>query len=507
MGVLAAAILGFSLGISAHLLWDSELYAASFAALLAAVSLVAYWQLQRMAYLLTALFLLCVALGIGRAAFVHSGLPEAFRGDLRQRVAYEGVVVGDPEVRDNAVRVPVRVREAGTQMTVLMVAPRSVQAAVGDSVRITGTLLPPAPFETDGGRTFAYDKYLAVRGMSALVEYGSLTVEKSPPWYSVPAALARVKHWFLGGLHRALPEPEASLAGGVVIGGKSGLGPELQDAFTKTGLVQIIVLSGYNVMIVAQCVMYLLATLRFSRRWAALAGALALLLFVGIAGLSATAVRAALMALVALYARATGKSYAASRALLVVVLLMLVWNPLLLPYDPGFDLSVAATAGLIWLAPLIELWLGRVTSTFWREAVATTLAAQLAVLPLLLYETGNLSVVAVPANLLVAPVVPLFMGLAALAGVLGASAGALIPPLAALVGAPAYATALYVIGVARSLSAPSWAAYTVATFPFWLVPLAYAALAALATSKRASTTDQSVFSKKASIYLPLSAGR
>ena len=63
--------------------------------------------------------------------------------------------------------------------------------------------------------------------------------------------------------------------------------------------------------------------------------------------------RAALMAFVALYARATGRTYTAGRALLFVVFLMLLWNPLYLAYDPGFGLSVAATAGIIWLAPII----------------------------------------------------------------------------------------------------------------------------------------------------------
>ena len=389
----------------------------------------------------------------------------------------------------------------------LAVVERTAHVEVGDRVRITGTLYPPQPFETGGGRTFAYDKYLAVRSITGLVQYGSLAVKQKAPWYSVPAAFASVKHWFLDGLARSVPEPAASLAGGVVIGGKSGLGRELQDAFITTGLVQIIVLSGYNIMIVAQGVMYALGTLRISRRRAALAGALALLIFVGISGFSATAIRAALMALVALYARATGKTYAASRALLFVIFLMLMWNPLLLLYDPGFQLSIVATAGLIWLAPLIERWLTRLKSEFWREIVATTLAAQIAVLPMLLYLTGNLSLVAIPANLLVAPIVPVLMGLAAIAGVVGSSLGVLAEPLALFVGMPAYIAALAVIHIARGFAGLPWAAYSTPSFSFIFVLLSYAALAAVAASKRPSITDQSTFSKKASTYLPLSEGR
>jgi len=80
-------------------------------------------------------------------------------------------------------------------------------------------------------------------------------------------------------------------------------------------------------------------------------------------------------------ARATNRTYAAGRALLVVIFLMLLWNPLYLVFDPGFGLSVVATAGLIWLAPLIELRLAFLKNEFLRSTTATTLSAQIAVLP------------------------------------------------------------------------------------------------------------------------------
>ncbi|MBU6321196.1 MAG: ComEC/Rec2 family competence protein [Patescibacteria group bacterium] len=505
MGPLAASASGVALGIALASRMGG-LSVALFALLLAALVLGAWRFAPRRTYLLAALCLIAAALGVARAAFVHAGLPAAFAPDVRQRVAYEGVVTGDPDLRDASARIPVTVGKGSAHATVLAVVPRTSAVAVGDRARVTGTLLLPQPFAGDNGRVFAYDEYLAARGVTALVEYGSVRVEREAPWWSLPAALARVKHWFLAGLDRALPEPAASLAGGIVVGGKSGLGTELQDAFTRTGLVQIVVLSGYNVMVVAEWVMAALAFLRVPRRQAAPAGALALLAFVGVAGFSATALRAALMALFALYARATGRSYAAARALAATVLIMLLANPLLLLYDPSFELSVAATAGLIWIAPRIETRLAWLGSPFWQDALATTVAAQLAVLPLLLYETGNLSLVAIPANLLAAPVVPLAMGAAFVAGVVGASAGALWPALAFIAGVPAYLAAECLILLARAFAALPGAAYTIGAFPPAFVPLAYAALA-IALSKRASTTGHLRFAKKASIYLGLSAGR
>ena len=381
----------------------------------------------------------------------------------------------------------------------LAVAPRFPTVAVGDRVRVSGTLEIPEAFTGDNGRVFRYDKYLERDGVRFILNFAYLRVMREAPWYSVPAALAQVKHLFLDGIRATLPEPHASLAGGITIGGKSGLGSDLKESFTRSSLVHIIVLSGYNVMVVAEWVIAALALTALPRRWGAAAGALALLIFVGIAGFTATAIRAAIMALIALYARATGRTYAAGRALLFVILLMLIWNPLYLVFDPGFGLSVAATAGLIWLAPIIETVLSFMKSAFWKNVVATTLAAQIAVLPLLLYNTGNLSLVAIPTNLLVVPLVPLAMAFSALAGLAGMLFHSFAPLLGIALAYPAYLANAFLIFIARESAALPFAAFTLPLFPFWLVLVAYAALIYFASSKRFSTMLQLRFAKKASM--------
>ncbi|MFA6414423.1 MAG: ComEC/Rec2 family competence protein [Candidatus Paceibacterota bacterium] len=498
MNVLVAIVSGFASGIFFRSLfifsWEPVVFVLILAALCAAF---AFLKL-RLAYSLGAAFFICVALGAGRAAIADTPAPEAFMRDVKHRVQYEAVVVGDPDVREKSQRIAIEVPDDGGAVGMLAVMPLSALVRVGDRVRVYGTLSLPQAFETDGGRTFRYDKYLQARGIRFLIQYGSIYTIEPAPWYSVPAALARIKHSFLAGLDRALPSPAAPLAGGIVIGGKQGLGEALQEAFTRSGLVQIIVLSGYNVMIVAEWVMAFFALLALPRRLQFFAGGAALLLFVGIAGISATAVRAAIMAVIALYARATGRSYAASRALLFAVFLMLMWNPLYLVFDPGFGLSVAATAGIIWLAPIIESRLMRLWP-FWRNALATTLAAQVSVLPLLLYNIGLFSLVALPANLLVNPLVPLAMAGAAVAGVVGMIVGPFVSFVATVVGYPTLILMKYFIFVAEKSSALPYAAFTIERFPFWLVLIAYAILIYFASSKRFSTTDQFTFAKKASI--------
>lgn len=497
MRVLVAIVFGFASGVFLRSLFVFGWPPIAFVLVLAALFGGARFVTPRLAYSLGAVFCLAVAFGMVRASVADTPLPQAFISDLRHRVAYDGIVVGDPDVREKNQRIAVEIYKGDASTKALAVMPLSARVQVGDRVRVYGTLSVPQAFETDNGRTFRYDKYLEARGIRFLIQFGTIYTREPAPWYSVPAALARVKHSFLDGLERALPKPDSALAGGIVIGGKEGLGTELTDAFQRSGLVQIIVLSGYNVMVVAEWVMVFFAYLRLPRRLQFFAGGAALLLFVGIAGISATAIRAAVMALIALYARATGRSYAASRALLLAVLLMLLWNPLYLVFDPGFGLSVAATAGIVWLSPLIEARLMRLRP-FWRNVVATTLAAQISVLPLLLYNIGLLSLVALPANLLVNPLVPLGMAFAALAGVVGMTLGPLVPIIAPIVGLPALLLMRYFIFIAEKSSSLPFAAFTIERFPFVLVLAAYAALIFIASSKRFSTTLQFTFAKKAS---------
>ena len=476
MSILIAVVSGFASGVFLRSVFVFHWAPIVFMFLIAALLSAAAFLKSRRTYLLGALFFIFIALGMTRAIIADTPLPRSFSNQLHHRVSYQGIVVADPDVRDANQRVEIRVSNDTETTTVLTVAPRSPSVAVGDTITVSGTLLVPENFADDNGRIFNYEKYLQRDDVRFILNFAYLRVLKEAPWYSVPAALARVKHLFLNGLQATLPEPYASLAGGVVIGGKSGLGTNLQNAFVRSGLVQIIVLSGYNVMIVAEWVMAALAFTKIRKRWSAAAGAFAILIFVGIAGASATALRAMLMALIALYARATGRSYAASRALLFVIFLMLLWNPLYLVFDPGFGLSVAATAGLIWLATPLETLIQFLKNPFWRNAIATTLAAQIAVLPLLLYDTGNLSLVAVPANLLTMPMVPLAMGLSALAGFAGIIFGAIAPLLGIALAFPAYLANAYIIFIARESAALPFAAFMIPSFPFWLVLVAYVGL-------------------------------
>ncbi|MDP2157272.1 MAG: ComEC/Rec2 family competence protein, partial [Nitrospirota bacterium] len=127
---------------------------------------------KRKTLLLCAITMLAAAIGMGRVTVMPSSLPESLMPLLETTASLEGVVVGEPDIRETTQRVPVQVRIQKEETTVLAVLPLFPRIERGDRIRVTGKIVSPEPFETDTGRTFRYDRFLAKDGIFALVEHG-----------------------------------------------------------------------------------------------------------------------------------------------------------------------------------------------------------------------------------------------------------------------------------------------------------------------------------------------
>jgi len=459
----------FALGVAARSLIAFGWPSVGFAIFLALLFLLVWLVRREKSFATAALILLCAALGAARFIVAPHAIPTAFVPLLTTNVSLTGTVVADPDVRDTNQHVTILIATSSASTKILAYAPLYPPFVYGEKVTVSGTLESPEPFATDGGRTFDYKNYLAKDGIFAVITRAYIKEDAPPSGMTsrILGALFGAKHAFVNGLDAALPEPAASLAEGLLAGGKQGLGDALIAAFTVAGLLQIVVLSGYNVTIVAESV---LKSLWFiPRKFVYVLAATSIIAFIVAAGSGSSAVRAGVMACLALYARASGRTYSALRALLAALFLMLIWNPYYLVFDPGFELSALATLGLIIGTPLFEPYLARIKSPQLREAIATTTAAQVAVLPMLLYQTGNLSIVSIPANIAVMPIVPITMALSFIAGL----AGIVVPFIAPAIGLPAFLFLSYIIGVAQYAAAIPLAAVTVPAFPFWLVIVLY----------------------------------
>lgn len=382
-------------------------------------------------------------------------------------VTLEGVIVREPDVRETTTHLYV---DTGSE-TILAITDRYSEYAYGDRIEITGELKKPEAFVTDLGRTFDYPGYLHARGVSYLIIYGDLKELGSGEGNEFLSALFAAKHRFMHSIEALLPEPHAGLGEGLLLGVKRALGEELESVFRKTGIIHIVVLSGYNIMLVVAFVMYVFAYL-FGLRMRTLFGIAAITAFALVVGLSATVVRASIMAALLLFAQATGRTYAVMRALLFAGSAMLLLNPYLLAFDTGFQLSFLATMGLILIAPWLETWLSFVPEHAGRMFLTATLATQFFVLPILLYQIGEFSIVSVVVNVLVLPMVPIAMFLTFVTGMVGILSEALAIPFAYVT----YLSLTYILSVAEWFADLPFASFVIPAFPFWVVPLLYIAM-------------------------------
>lgn len=461
--------IAFAVGIFIRSLFAVELPTMGLFALIG-ISLLAVWRRSAATsprILLCSLAFVCVALGMFRLEWASwSEVHPDFEDLLETEVSLRGTVVREPDERESATHLYVDVHGE----TLLVVADPYATYAYGDSVAISGTLRKPEAFESDLGRTFDYPGYLHARGVHYTLRYAEVTVIGNGAGNPALAALLAGKHAFMRRIETLLPEPHAGLSEGLLLGVKRALGEELERDFRTTGIIHIVVLSGYNVMLVVAFVTYLLGVL-MPQRYALPFGLAAIACFALLVGLSATVVRASIMAALVLIARWQHRTYLVIRALVLAGVAMLALNPYLLAFDTGFQLSFLATLGLILVAPHIEARFRKTWYTIGiRGFFAATLATQFFVMPVLLYQIGEFSVVAVIVNVLVLPMVPVAMLLTFLTGVIGLVSAS----LGGFLAIPTYFSLQYILSIASWFAGLPFASFVVPPFPFYVVPLAYA---------------------------------
>jgi len=476
--LLLAVIFGFLAGVFARSFYPLGFAVAGFAVLIAVISILfAYFDdTKRTALIIFAIALIAFAGGILRMnSAVLIGDPE-LTNRLDKKVTIEGVVSDEPDVRESNIRLSVKAGEIilGTSTKairagVLVVAPHNTPVQYGARVRAEGTLRLPRAFEVGDGREFSYPEYLAKDGIGYELAFAQVEILSVGGGNIIKESAIWVKQKFLEGLGLALGEPQAGLGGGITVGAKRGLGKELSAIFISVGLIHVVVLSGYNIMLVMNGALRMFSSA--PRLFRLFLGAFIAIFFALMTGGASSSVRAAAMAVIGVVGRATGRLYLASRALGVVALGMVVWNPFTLSFDLGFQLSVLATLGLIWFTPIFSARLKWITEKFaLREITASTLGTQLAVLPLLLYQNGQLPLFSLPANLFALIAIPPAMTASALASV----AGLIAEPVATLVALPAYILLSYIIEIAKFFASLPFSSVAIGAFSAWWMFLAYA---------------------------------
>ena len=421
--------------------------------------------------LAVSIFLFASLFGVGRMEYSKPDSSQ-FASSIGKTITVTGTVDGEPNVKPGSQSF-VLDTDSGVSVSVSTNAFSNV--SYGDEVSVRGELDAPANFTTSAGTQFDYVSYLYKDGILYVMRKADVTVVSHGHGSWILAQLMRFEDAILASYKKQLSTREANLLGGLVLGTKSSIDEGFRASLVATGTIHIIALSGFNVTIVANTLRAGIAEIpALGPTFGTAAGIIGIMLFVAMTGLQSSAIRAGVMAVIALIARSNGRQYAAFRALMFAAGIMILYDPKYLVYDVSFQLSFLATLGILFLTPLLSDALHRVPEKVLyaiplRETIATTLGAQLSVLPFILYKMGTLSLIALPANMLVLPAIPISMGLGAIVGFLGMLSPALSFPFA-------FATHLllvYLIWIITFLAHVPFASIVIAQFPLWLCVALY----------------------------------
>jgi len=256
------------------------------------------------------------------------------------------------------------------------------------------------------GRLRVFDGYTTRAG--AISQVGGVTLTQSAPWFW------RATHHIRNEIKKstsALPSDARALIPGLIIGDRSGQDEELTLAMRRSGLTHLTAVSGANFAIVAALILALGRAIQVKRKYLWWLVAISLMIFISVVRPSSSVLRAAVMTGALLVARAKGVRGSPIPALAAAISLLLLVNPFFVR-DAGFGLSVFATAGLLFIAPILQKKFEAMGAPpLLAEGLAIPLSATISCLPIIVLLSGELSLISIAANFLVAPVIAIITSL------------------------------------------------------------------------------------------------
>ena len=269
----------------------------------------------------------------------------------------------------------------------------------------------------------------------------------------VPGDVGRVvRDWFADKVRQYIPEPQASLGIGFLTGQKSALPEDLSESLKIAGLTHIVVASGYNLTILVRMARRLFV--KISKYLSAVSSGVMIVAFMAVTGLSPSMTRAGLVSGISLMAWYYGHKLHPFVLLPFAAAITVALNPSYVWGDLGWQLSFTAFAGVMIVAPLLQAYFfGKKEPGVLRQILGETVAAHIVTVPIIALSFGTISNVAIIANLLVVPLVPLAMLLTFICGVWSITA----IPFADLIAIPTTWLLGYMIQVATFVSELEWA--------------------------------------------------
>ena len=420
----------------------------------------------------------------------------------RTSIELKGIISQAPDVRDKSTHLYLSHIELKTvdgwkkvNGQALLFVPRYPEYKYGDELQVKGKLETPQAIDD-----FDYRGYLANQGIYSTMFSPKIDVPSSGGGFRPLAWVYALRNRLSQAMAATLPEPQASLAQGMILGIRGNITPELQDNFIRSGTTHILVISGSQFNIVAGILIatgiWLFGKRRFLYIWLAL---VAIWIYALLTGMSPPVIRSAIMVSLFLFADLLGRQKSAIVVLAFAAAVMVAITPQILR-DASFQLTFMSTLGMVFVAPRLQS-LGReaigktlgeegfvVSTVTWiSDSLFVTLGVTIVIWPLLAYYFGIFSIVSPLATLLVLPALPLLL----LSGTLAAICGVFILTVGQIVGWLAWLSASYMLVIINGFANIPASSIKIGTIdPAWI--WAYFALLALIlwiTGHRKTTVD------------------
>lgn len=283
-------------------------------------------------------------------------------------------------------------------LNVLLRLPNFPRIGIGDHLQICGTINEPENFDD-----FDYKKFLMNKKVYGVVDVKSFEILDRRTT-SLRSILYDFKQKLVKRLEKAMVEPQISLSVGILFGEERCLNEEFDTLLRNSGTTHIVAASGYNVTILILAVERVFKFLKGRRR--TILSLIIIWLFCLLSGISASIVRATIMGSLVLIGRLLGRYQSIHRSFVIGIWLFVFFSPVII-FDVGFQLSILATAGLVYLSPSIESWFesrDKKISESFKEYTLTTMSCTLSTLPISIITFGTFSGIGILANTLILPV-------------------------------------------------------------------------------------------------------
>ncbi len=333
-----------------------------------------------------------------------------------KEVVFKGIVLNDLEVGADKTQVMVDIFNNGKNIgRVLIFTDKYSPIRYGDTVEVKGIIKVPEKLDN-----FDYRGYLAKDQVSVIVSYPQIEIISSQSSF-----IGKIYDFkkVLGQRIRDNLSPKLSpILEAMILGNDQKMDKETKSKLSVSGLSHVIAISGSHIVLFSAMLFELLLFLGLWRKQALLGSIIFTLFYVFLVGLPASAVRAGIMVGLLFLAQLISRQSFNLRTLVIAASAMLLFNPLLLKFDLGFQLSFMAVLGLILVGPVFNNWLNvifRGKLGWLQEIIAMTFAAQVFTLPLLISSFGYFSIVSLISNIIVLPITPVLMALGILVPILG----------------------------------------------------------------------------------------